>query len=265
MVFLPFARRLEARDAATGATRWRAETGGRLARAAVLAERLAAGDDRAGRRHDVPGRDGRGPVDAAGRRAGTGPTLRGGRPRLRAPGRRPGARARPGNRQDDLGGQAAGQADLHQPARRPDLRRVRRPVLLLPGRRHGQDQVALAHGRGDCRHRRRGRRLRLLRLARRRPSRRSIAGTATSAGRRPCLTRPPAGPFLSARFLLVPGNAGEIGGFRARDGKAAGTVTLAGEPSAVPRFLAAPDPAKPGRLLVVSGEGKAQLFVSGPS
>jgi len=74
--------------------------------------------------------------------------------------------------------------------------------------------------------------------------------------------RPTAGPFIMAHLLIVPGMSAEVPAFRVLDGSAAGTAKLPGEPAAPPSFLPAPDDAH-RRLLVLTGDGQAQLLVPG--
>jgi outer membrane protein assembly factor BamB len=76
--------------------------------------------------------------------------------------------------------------------------------------------------------------------------------------------QPTTGPFLTARLLLVPGISAEIPAFSTRDGKPAGGAKLAGEPSALPRFLEPVEAGKPGRLIVVTDEGRTQLLEPAP-
>ena len=73
--------------------------------------------------------------------------------------------------------------------------------------------------------------------------------------------QPTAGPFLSARLLLVPGTGVELAAFSTLDGKAAGVAKLAGEAAAAPSLLAPTKVGEGGRVLVVTGDGKAQLLV----
>lgn len=74
--------------------------------------------------------------------------------------------------------------------------------------------------------------------------------------------RPTGGPFLSGRRLLVPGMSAEVPAFHAIDGSAAGSAKLPGEPAVPPAWLPGPD-GKVGRMMVVAGEGQAQLLVPG--
>jgi outer membrane protein assembly factor BamB len=77
-------------------------------------------------------------------------------------------------------------------------------------------------------------------------------------------SQPTTGPFLCARVLLVPAISGEVPGFLVRDGKAAGSVRLLAEPSVLPRFIPSPDPLKPGRMLVAVDDGRLQLVADLP-
>ncbi len=71
--------------------------------------------------------------------------------------------------------------------------------------------------------------------------------------------RPTGGPFLIGQVLFVPGVSSELPTFRAGDGKPAGSVKLAGEvPGTVVLLPGGADRA--ARLLVISGEGVAQLL-----
>ena len=75
--------------------------------------------------------------------------------------------------------------------------------------------------------------------------------------------QPTTGPFLSARLLLVPGISAEVPAFSTRDGKPAGAAKLAGEPSALPSFLEPVKAGTGGRLLVIVDD-KAQLLEPTP-
>lgn len=75
--------------------------------------------------------------------------------------------------------------------------------------------------------------------------------------------QPTGGPFLSARLLLVPGTAAELAAYSTMTGKAAGSVKLAGEAAAPPRFMPPPELGGPGRVVVVTGDAKVQLLVPG--
>jgi outer membrane protein assembly factor BamB len=71
--------------------------------------------------------------------------------------------------------------------------------------------------------------------------------------------RPTGGPFLVGQVLFVPGISSELPTFRAKDGKPAGSVKLAGEvPGTVVLLPGGAD--RRARLLVVSGDGVAQLL-----
>jgi hypothetical protein len=74
--------------------------------------------------------------------------------------------------------------------------------------------------------------------------------------------RPTDGPFLSAKLLLVPGMSADVHAFQIVDGSPAGSAKLAADPIAPPLFLPAAGD-KLGRLVVVTGEGQAQLLVPG--
>jgi outer membrane protein assembly factor BamB len=74
--------------------------------------------------------------------------------------------------------------------------------------------------------------------------------------------RPSAGVFLASRLLWVPGIAGEMAVFQTFDGSAAGVSPLAGEPTAVLQ-LSVSEPDTFDGLFVVTGEGKAQWLVPG--
>jgi eukaryotic-like serine/threonine-protein kinase len=88
-------------------------------------------------------------------------------------------------------------------------------------------------------------------------------GNGDQKWKTPLPYQPTAGPFLSAPLLLVPGTAAELAAFSTFDGKAAGSVKLAGEAAAPPHFLPPAALGEAGRVLVVTGDGKAQLLVPG--
>lgn len=73
--------------------------------------------------------------------------------------------------------------------------------------------------------------------------------------------RPIGGPFLSARLLLVPGIAIDVPAFQSYDGTPAGVAKLPGEPGVPPRFLPGQGD-KLGRLLVATAE-KLALMIPG--
>lgn len=75
--------------------------------------------------------------------------------------------------------------------------------------------------------------------------------------------QPSAGPFLSNRRLLVPGIVPEVPAYSTRDGKPSGTVRLPADPSFPPGFVESTDPGQAGRLLGTFDDGRVQLLTSG--
>jgi outer membrane protein assembly factor BamB len=71
--------------------------------------------------------------------------------------------------------------------------------------------------------------------------------------------RPTDGPFLIGSLLVVPGVSSTLPAFRLTDGKPAGSVTLGGEVPG-PAVLVPGGEGRPTRLLVISGDGVAQLL-----
>ncbi len=71
--------------------------------------------------------------------------------------------------------------------------------------------------------------------------------------------RPTGGPFLIGSLLFVPGVSSTLPAFRVADGRLAGSVKLGGE---VPgsAVLVSGSEGRPARLLVISGDGVAQLL-----
>ncbi len=88
-------------------------------------------------------------------------------------------------------------------------------------------------------------------------------GNGNQRWKAPLPYQPTAGPYLSERLLLVPGILPEVAAFSAVDGKAAGSAKLAGEAAAPPRYLEPPQLGQAGRLLVVTGDARAQLLIPG--
>ncbi len=71
--------------------------------------------------------------------------------------------------------------------------------------------------------------------------------------------RPTGGPFLMGPLLVVPGVSAALPAFRIADGKPAGSVTLGGEVPGAAALVPGSE-GRPARLLVISGDGVAQLL-----